>query len=52
MHDVRDWLRNLSYNALRYQQEQVENAAQEHQREAMNMLKLQLFLLRTVQQLK
>ena len=34
MHDVRDHWRSQSYNALQYQQEQVANAAYEHQRVA------------------
>ena len=34
MHDVRDHWRSQSFNALQYQQEQVANAAYEHQRVA------------------
>ena len=30
MHDVWEYWRNQSYNALQYQQEQFENAAQKH----------------------
>ena len=32
VHRVSDYWRNVSYSALRYQQEQVENAVQEHER--------------------
>ena len=34
MHDMRDCWRNQGYSALHYQQEQLENAAKEHQRVA------------------
>ena len=52
MHHMRDHWRSQGYNALHYQQEQFESAAQEHERVAHEEVKLQLFLLQLVQQRK
>ena len=40
VHRVRDHWRNQSYDALHYQQEQLENAVQEHQRVANEQIKV------------
>ena len=40
LHQVRDYWRSQSYNALHYQQEKFENAVQEHQRVAYDQVEI------------